>query len=59
MLSIGKLTAQNADDCQRTVAQGGDDYYSGGGEAAGEWQGEGAEALGLDGVSERGTSSAR
>ncbi len=41
VLSIGKLTAQNAEYCQRTVAQGGDDYYSGKGEAVGEWQGAG------------------
>lgn len=49
VLSIGKLTAQNAEYCQRTVAQGGDDYYAGRGEAPGEWQGAGAAALGLSG----------
>jgi len=49
VLSIGKLTADNADYCQRTVAKGADDYYAGKGEAVGEWQGEGADALGLQG----------
>lgn len=49
MLSIGKLTADNAEYCQRTVAQGADDYYAGKGEAVGEWQGEGADTLGLQG----------
>ena len=53
VLSIGKLTAQNAEYCQRTVAQGGDDYYAGKGEAVGEWQGEGAEVARALGRGER------
>jgi conjugative relaxase-like TrwC/TraI family protein len=49
MLSIGKLTGDRVGYYERQVAQGRDDYYSGKGEAAGEWEGDGAEALGLAG----------
>lgn len=49
MLSIGKLAAGQASYYERQVARGHDDYYSGRGEAPGEWTGRGAEALGLSG----------
>ena len=50
MLSIGKLGADQAGYYERQVAKGRDDYYSGRGEAPGEWTGRGAQALGLEGV---------
>ncbi|WP_249012224.1 MobF family relaxase [Conexibacter sp. DBS9H8] len=50
MLSIGKLVVGQQRYYDQQVAQGGDDYYSGRGEAPGEWVGHGAEALGLAGV---------
>jgi conjugative relaxase-like TrwC/TraI family protein len=49
MLSIGKLAAGQAAYYERQVAHGRDDYYSGRGEAPGEWVGRGAAALGLAG----------
>ena len=49
MLSIGKITAGQHRYYERQVADGGDDYYSGRGEARGKWAGAGARALGLDG----------
>ena len=49
MLSIGKLAAGQAGYYERQVARGRDDYYSGRGEAPGEWTGRGAGALGLHG----------
>ncbi len=49
MLSIGKLAAGQASYYERQVARGHDDYYSGRGEAPGEWTGRGADALGLSG----------
>src|SRR5687768_15553404 len=49
MLSIGKLAAGQASYYERQVARGRDDYYSGRGEAPGEWTGRGAAALGLAG----------
>ncbi|MFN8204561.1 MAG: relaxase domain-containing protein, partial [Solirubrobacteraceae bacterium] len=50
MLSIGKLTdAGSAGYYEHAVASGREDYYSGRGEAAGEWTGDGAAALGLAG----------
>jgi conjugative relaxase-like TrwC/TraI family protein len=51
VLSIGKLTggADSARYYEQSVASGREDYYSGRGEAAGEWTGEGARALGLQG----------
>ena len=50
MLSIGKLGADQVGYYERQVAKGRDDYYSGRGEAPGEWTGRGAQALGLEGV---------
>ena len=50
VLSIGKLGADQAGYYERQVAKGRDDYYSGRGEAPGEWTGRGARALGLEGV---------
>ena len=49
MLSIGKLVVGQQRYYERQVAQGGDDYYSGRGEAPGRWAGAGARALGLKG----------
>jgi conjugative relaxase-like TrwC/TraI family protein len=49
VLSIGKLAAGQASYYERQVAQGRDDYYSGRGEAPGEWAGRAAAALGLSG----------
>ncbi|MBW3603253.1 MAG: relaxase domain-containing protein, partial [Actinobacteria bacterium] len=49
MLSIGKLANGQQKYYERQVAQGQDDYYSGRGEAPGEWVGRGAGALGLAG----------
>ncbi len=49
MLSIGKLGASNGqlDYYERQVAEGIEDYYSGKGEAPGEWIGRGGAAIGL------------
>jgi len=59
VLSIGKLATGQADyylqqaqgrvDHTTSVASGVEDYYTGGPEAAGEWLGRGAAALGLNG----------
>ncbi len=49
MLSIGKIALGQHRYYEQQVAQGHDDYYSGRGEAPGEWVGAGAEALGLEG----------
>jgi conjugative relaxase-like TrwC/TraI family protein len=49
MLSIGKLGKGQERYYSAKVAQGSEDYYSGEGEAAGEWIGEGAARLGLQG----------
>jgi conjugative relaxase-like TrwC/TraI family protein len=49
MLSIGKIALGQHRYYEQQVARGGDDYYSGRGEAPGEWIGAGAEALGLFG----------
>jgi conjugative relaxase-like TrwC/TraI family protein len=49
MLSIGKLALGQQAYYAKQVAQGRDDYYSGRGEAAGEWVGAGAGELGLGG----------
>jgi conjugative relaxase-like TrwC/TraI family protein len=48
MLSIGKLVVGQQRYYEQQVAQGRDDYYSGRGEAPGEWTGAGARALGLE-----------
>src|SRR4051794_2308245 len=58
MLSIGKLAAGQASYYERQVAQGRDDYYSGRGEAPGEWVGRGAAALGLAGEVDAGAFNA-
>jgi conjugative relaxase-like TrwC/TraI family protein len=50
MLSIGKLALGQQRYYEQQVAQGGDDYYSGRGEAPGEWTGAGADELGLSGT---------
>ncbi len=49
MLSIGKIAQGQHKYYERQVARGEDDYYSGRGEAPGEWTGAGARALGLMG----------
>jgi conjugative relaxase-like TrwC/TraI family protein len=49
MLSIGKIALGQHRYYEQQVAGGGDDYYSGRGEAPGEWVGSGAEELGLSG----------
>ena len=49
MLSVGKLALGQQRYYEQQVAQGGDDYYSGRGEAPGEWAGAGAEELGVTG----------
>ncbi len=49
MLSIGKIALGQHRYYEQQVAGGGDDYYSGRGEAPGEWVGAGARALGLQG----------
>jgi conjugative relaxase-like TrwC/TraI family protein len=49
VLSIGKIALGQHRYYERQVAQGQDDYYSGRGEAPGEWTGAGAKALGLSG----------
>jgi conjugative relaxase-like TrwC/TraI family protein len=49
MLSIGKIALGQHRYYEQQVARGRDDYYSGRGEAPGEWIGAGAEALGLSG----------
>jgi conjugative relaxase-like TrwC/TraI family protein len=49
MLSIGKIAQGQHRYYEHQVARGEDDYYSGRGEAPGEWTGTGAKALGLTG----------
>ena len=49
MLSIGKIALGQHRYYEQQVARGGDDYYSGRGEAPGEWVGSGTDALGLSG----------
>ena len=49
MVSLGKLTAGHEEYYEREVAGGAEDYYAMRGEAAGEWVGGGAQALGLGG----------
>jgi conjugative relaxase-like TrwC/TraI family protein len=49
MLSIGKIRSGQEAYYSRQVAAGRDDYYSGKGEAPGEWSGRGAAELGLAG----------
>ena len=50
MVSLGKLTAGHEEYYEREVAGGAEDYFAMRGEAAGEWIGSGAQALGLEGA---------
>ena len=50
MLSIGKLTLGAEDYYLMSVAAGMEEYYTGSGEAPGQWLGKGAESLGLTGI---------
>ncbi len=58
MLSIGKLALGQQAYYAKQVAQGRDDYYSGRGEAPGDWTGAGAAELGLVGRVESGQFTA-
>ncbi len=49
MLTIGKLGIGQENYYLEKVAEGAEDYYSGEGEEAGQWIGDAAEELGLDG----------
>jgi conjugative relaxase-like TrwC/TraI family protein len=49
MLSIGKIALGQHRYYEQQVAGGDDDYYSGRGEAPGEWVGAGAKRLGVSG----------
>jgi conjugative relaxase-like TrwC/TraI family protein len=49
VVSIGKIAVGQHRYYEQQVAQGADDYYTGRGEMQGEWQGAGAQALGLSG----------
>jgi conjugative relaxase-like TrwC/TraI family protein len=49
MVSMGKIAQGQHRYYEQQVAQGQDDYYTGRGEAPGEWVGAGAQALGLRG----------
>ena len=49
VLSIGKIALGQHRYYEQQVAQGQDDYYTGRGEAPGEWVGASAQALGLHG----------
>jgi conjugative relaxase-like TrwC/TraI family protein len=49
VLNIGKLAAGRESYYLAQVAEGAEDYYLASGEAPGEWQGNGAVALGLSG----------
>lgn len=50
MLSIGKLGAGQERYYLDKVAEGAEDYYSGEGEAKGQWKGDAARGLGLEGA---------
>ena len=52
MLSVGKLAAGGEAYYLDTVARGAEEYYTGAGEAPGEWLGAGSDALGFAGVVE-------
>jgi hypothetical protein len=54
VVSLGKLTAGHEEYYEREVAGGAEDYYAMRGEAAGEWTGSGAQALGLQGTASGG-----
>jgi conjugative relaxase-like TrwC/TraI family protein len=53
MVGVTKIGRANANYWIEAVAEGGDDYYSKPGEAPGEWLGELAAELGLDGEVDR------
>ena len=59
MLSIGKLVVGQQRYYEQQVAQGRDDYYSGRGEAPGEWAGAGARCARPAGPGQRASSSTR
>src|SRR3984893_19006527 len=54
MLTIAPLDQHGASYYEGTVAESREDYYSGKGEAEGQWFGKGAEALGLTSTVEKG-----
>jgi conjugative relaxase-like TrwC/TraI family protein len=54
MLSVAKLTPGQERYYEHSVAAGIDDYYAGRGESPGIWTGQGAAAVGLEGVVEDG-----
>jgi len=58
VVSIGKIAVGQHAYYEQQVAQGADDYYTGRGEVPGEWQGAGAQALGLSGRVEGGQFNA-
>jgi conjugative relaxase-like TrwC/TraI family protein len=58
VVSIGKIAVGQHAYYEQQVARGADDYYTGRGEVPGEWQGAGAQALGLSGRVEGGQFSA-
>ena len=49
VLSIGKMVAGSEDYYLNTVASGREEYYTGAGEAPGQWLGSGTRELGLSG----------
>ena len=53
MVGVTKIGRANANYWIEAVAEGGDDYYTKPGEAPGEWMGELAAELGLDGEVDR------
>ena len=59
VVSLGKLAAGHEDYYEREVAGGAEDYYAMRGEAAGEWTGGGAQALGLEGTASAAVSCGR
>lgn len=53
MVGVTKIGARNADYWINAVAEGGEDYYTKPGEAPGEWMGDLAAELGLEGEVDR------
>jgi conjugative relaxase-like TrwC/TraI family protein len=49
MVGVTKISKRNANYWINAVAEGGDDYYTKPGEAPGQWMGELAQELGLEG----------
>ena len=56
---LGQTRGRHEDYNEREVAGGAEDYYAMRGEAAGEWIGSGAEALGLEGSAAGATRQGR